>query len=212
MGQTSLMSNPCDAPERSDVDWDEEKGSTKKKGQDSFRCGSFSIADAAGRSVMSGMLQPSGGTANNLITWSCTKHDATINLSGYGIVLETRSINALGNAQRTLTDAAGRTMRSFDALDKATAYTYDAAGNQLSVADPNGVGQTCVYDSLGRDSSCTDSGGDQTQSVYDRAGNKVATTDAKSKTTAYAFDARGRQKIWAVAWPAKTTLDTPAVR
>jgi len=47
---------------------------------------------------MSGMLQQSGGSANALITWSCTKHDATINLSGYGIVLETRSINALGNA------------------------------------------------------------------------------------------------------------------
>jgi len=26
MGQTSLMSNPCDAPEQSDVEWDEEKG------------------------------------------------------------------------------------------------------------------------------------------------------------------------------------------
>lgn len=77
---------------------------------------------------------------NTLLAWSCSLHDATASLSGYGTVLETRSINALGDARRQWTDAAGRTLRSFDELDKATVFTYDASGNQLSVRDPNNVG------------------------------------------------------------------------
>ncbi len=95
---------------------------------------SFSIADAVGRTVMSGMIEPpSSSSAGDLITWSCTLHDTTTSLAGFGTVLETRSIDALGNVRKSLTDAAGRTLRSIDALAKATVFTYDAAENQLSV-------------------------------------------------------------------------------
>ena len=155
---------------------------------------SFSIADALGRTVMSGMLEPpASSSAGDLVTWSCTRHDTTSSLTGFGTVLETRSIDALGNVRRSLSDAAGRTLRSIDALGKITAFTYDSTGNQLSVLDPNGVGQTCVYDALGRDVSCTDTASSVTTSAFDAAGNKIASTDAKSNTTTYAFDARGRQ-------------------
>ena len=102
---------------------------------------SFSIADAAGRSVISGQLDDT----NALLTWSCSLHDATASLSGYGTVLETRSINALGKDRRQWTDAAGRTLRSFDELDEATVFTYDASGNQLTVQDPNGVGEKRLF-------------------------------------------------------------------
>ncbi|WP_197137963.1 RHS repeat protein [Crateriforma conspicua] len=149
----------------------------------------FAISDASGRSVMSGTLDSS----NQLISWSCTVHGNTANLSGYGTVHETRSVNALGNVRKTHTDGAGRTIQSVDALGKITSYTYDAAGNQLSVRDPNNVGQDCTYDALGRDLTCTDTAGDATSSSYDAAGNKITSTDAKGKVTSYLFDARGRQ-------------------
>ncbi len=98
---------------------------------------SFSISDAAGRTVMSGKLnnhRGSGATAvNTLATWSCQLHDATSSISGYGTVLVSQSIDALGNSTKTWTDSAGRTLRSVDQLDKVTAVTYDAGGNHTTL-------------------------------------------------------------------------------
>ena len=159
---------------------------------------SFSISDAAGRTVMSGKLnnyRGSGATAvNTLASWSCQLHDATTNLAGYGTLLVTQSIDALGNSTKTWTDAAGRTIRSLDGLDKATAVTYDAGGNQLTVRDPNSVGADMVYDSLGRNTQRTDTFGDVTKTDYDKTGNAVKQTDAKNKFTLIAFDSRNRRK------------------
>lgn len=155
---------------------------------------SFSITDAAGRTVMSGQLDNYSGTANTLLTWSSTLHDTATTISGYGDCLETKSIDALGNASSSLVDGAGRTIRSIDQLGKATNYTYDAAGNRLTVRDPNNVGQDVVYDNLGRAGLTTDTSSDTTNSSYDKAGNRISATDGKSHSTAYVFDARGRQK------------------
>ncbi|WP_158453518.1 RHS repeat protein, partial [Rhodopirellula europaea] len=149
----------------------------------------FSISDGAGRSVMSGAIDDS----SDLITWNCNVHDQTESIAGYGTVLASQSVNALGHVRKSLSDAAGRTIQSIDALGKITSYEYDASGNQLKVRDPNGVGQDCLYDALGRDTQCTDTASGVTQSGYDLAGNKVSSTDAKSNTTTYVFDARGRQ-------------------
>jgi RHS repeat-associated protein len=143
---------------------------------------------------MSGKLDNYSGTANALLTWSTQLHDAVTTVSGYGDCLETRFIDALGKAKKTLVDGAGRTIRSIDQLDNATAYTYDADGNQLSVRDPNSVGRDVVYDALGRAGLTTDTASDTTDSSYDRAGNRIAAIDGKSNSTTYAFDARGRQK------------------
>ena len=176
----------------------------------------FAISDATGRAVMNGILEPaSGSSANSLITWNCTLHDAMSLVTGYGECLETRTINALGHAKKIHSDGAGRTIRVRDELDKSTLYTYDANGNQLSVRDPNNVGQLTKYDALGRatlvtDTKTMDTGttfnsnsgnyeaslaptGDTTGSVYDKAGNRIAAIDGKQHTTVYAFDARGRQ-------------------
>ena len=147
---------------------------------------------------MSGKLnnhRGSGATAvNTLATWSCQLHDATTSLSGYGTVLVSQSIDALGNSTKTWTDSAGRTLRSIDQLDKVTAVTYDAGGNQLTVRDPNSVGADMVYDSLGRNTQRTDTFGDVTKTDYDRAGNAVKQTDAKNKYTLISFDSRNRRK------------------
>lgn len=147
---------------------------------------------------MSGKLnnyRGSGATAaNTLASWSCQLHDSTTNLAGYGTLLVTTSIDAIGNDRKTWTDAAGRTIRSLDQLDKITAVTYDASGNQLTVRDPNNVGADMLYDSLGRNTQRTDTFGDVTKTEYDRAGNAVKQIDAKNKYTLISFDARSRRK------------------
>ena len=145
---------------------------------------------SAGRSAISGTLDRSD---NTLITWNCTGKPSTENITGYGTVLVSTSIDAAGKTRQSLSDAAGRTIQSRDALDKITVSTYDASGNQLSVRDPNGVGQDCSYDSLGRDTTCTDTTGVATSQTYDLAGNKISSTDSKNETTAYEFDVLGRQ-------------------
>ncbi len=159
---------------------------------------SFSIIDSEGRTVMSGKLnnyKGSGSTAvNTLATWSTQLHDATASLSGYGTVLESKSIDALGYATRSWTDAAGRTLKSFDQLDKATTITYDAGGNQLTVRDPNSVGADMVYDALGRNTQSTDTVSTVTKTAYDKVSNAIKQTDAKNKDTFITFDARGRRK------------------
>ena len=124
---------------------------------------SFSISDGAGRTVMSGQLDNYTGTANNLLTWSCQLHDTVTTIAGYGDCLESRSIDALGNVTKSLTDGAGRTIQSIDQLSKVTSFTYDAGGNQLSVRDPNSVGQDVVYDALGRAGLTTDTAGATTK-------------------------------------------------
>jgi RHS repeat-associated protein len=159
---------------------------------------SFSIADAAGRTVMSGKLnnyRGSGSTAlNTLATWSCTVFDATTSLSGFGTVLVTTSVDALGKTTSTWTDGAGRTLRSIDQLGKVTTMTYDPAGNQLSVRDPNNVGADMVYDALGRNTQRTDTASAVTKTEYDKAGNAIKQIDAKNKNTFITYDARGRRK------------------
>ncbi len=155
---------------------------------------SFTISDAAGRTVMSGKLDNYTGTANNLLTWSCQSHDTVTAVAGFGNCLESRSIDALGKITKSLTDGAGRTLRSIDQLGNATVFSYDAGGNQLSVRDPNSVGQDVVYDALGRAGLTTDTANHTTNSTYDKAGNRIAAIDGKNQTTSYKFDARGRQK------------------
>ncbi|MFO0940477.1 MAG: RHS repeat-associated core domain-containing protein [Pirellulales bacterium] len=155
---------------------------------------SFTISDAAGRTVMSGKLDNFTGTANDLLTWSCQAHDTVTNVAGFGNCLESRSIDALGKVTKTLTDGIRRTLRAIDQLGNATVFTYDASGNQLSVRDPNNVGQDVVYDALGRAGIKTDTANHTMNSSYDKVGNKITATDGKNQITFYTFDARGRQK------------------
>ena len=121
------------------------------------------------------------------------------------------SIDSLGNATKTWTDGAGRTIQSLDQLDKVTAFTYDASGNQLSVRDPNNVGADMLYDALGRNTQRTDTFGDVTKTEYDRAGNAVKQIDAKNKNTLISFDARGRRKSTTDRISAGTTFTYTAL-
>ena len=147
---------------------------------------------------MSGKLnnyRGSGATAlNTLSTWSCTQHDSTDTLSGYGTVLVLKNIDPLGSTTQSWTDGAGRTFRSIDQAGNATVMTYDAGGNQLSVRDANNVGADMLYDALGRNTQRTDTAAAVTKTEYDKSGNAIKQTDAKNKHTFISFDSRNRRK------------------
>ncbi len=149
----------------------------------------LSLSDGAGRTVRTVQL----ASDDSALTQSTRSYDAIVTVAGYGDVLETTGTNLRGDASKSRSDAAGRTLESVDALGNVSTFTYDAAGNVLASRDPNGVGRDCTYDALGRDVSCTDTAGAVTGMTYDLAGNVVAETDAKGAVTNHAFDARGRE-------------------
>lgn len=155
---------------------------------------SVSITDAAGRTVISAQLEPHTDTnTGDLITWNCQQYDNTYTKTGFGDLVETWSIDALGNISKSRTDGGGRTLESVDAGNNVSTSEYDAGGNVKKSRDPNGVGYDAVYDDLGRATNQTDTYGDTTTTGYNLAGNVVTQTDAKSKTTTTVFDARGRR-------------------
>ena len=153
---------------------------------------SASISDGTGRTVITGLLDPST-TPNPLITWSCQSYDHVVSIGTFGSVEETRSIDATGNVSRSRSDGAGRTLQSVDEANQVTQYVYDPQSNVVQTRDPNNVGFDAVYDGLGRQTSSTDTQNDTTASGYDLEGNTITATDAKSKVTSFAYDALGRQ-------------------
>ena len=157
---------------------------------------SFSISDAQGRSVMSGILQPhdavGGATAGELITWSCQVHD-TVETIGSDTFLTYISVDALGHTSKARSNGLGYTLQSVDQEGSISTVQYDAAGNAVVSRDPNNVGYDAVYDALNRSTSQTDTVGSVTQSVYDKAGQQVQAIDAKNKPTNYVYNARGQR-------------------
>ncbi len=130
------------------------------------------------------------------------------------MVLESKSIDVLGNAPKTWTDTAGRTFGSSYQLDKITDVSYAADGNQLTVRDLNNVGADMVYDSLdelltsGGQSVRTDvkgnqtvlpsslaTGGSQLGFTWD-SDNKLKSSDIDNNESAdvtFEYDALGRR-------------------
>jgi len=151
---------------------------------------SFSISDARGRSLMSGIV--SVEQASSLLSWSCNVPDTTETIDSK-VYLCSLSVDALGNTTKSRSNGLGHTLQSVDQDGNVSTVQYDAGGNSIVSRDPNNVGQDCVYDQLGRRTSCTDTVGSVTASGYDKAGQQITATDAKNKVTHYAFDARGRR-------------------
>jgi RHS repeat-associated protein len=155
----------------------------------------FSISDAQGRSLISGIVaKPSGaGTASQLRTWSCQVPDTTETIDS-NVYLTSLSVDALGNTSKKRSNGLGHTLQSVDQAGNISTVQYDAGGNTIASRDPNNVGQDCVYDALGRRTQCTDTVGSVTKTGYDKAGQQITATDAKNKVTHYVFDARGRRR------------------
>ena len=152
---------------------------------------SFSISDAQGRSLMSGML--SVEQASSLLTWSCNVPDTTETIDSK-VYLTSLSVDALGNTTKSRSNGLGHTVQSIDQGGNISTVQYDEGGNSIVSRDPNNVGQDCLYDALGRRTQCTDTVGSVTQTGYDKSGQQITATDAKNKITHYAFDARGRRR------------------
>lgn len=157
---------------------------------------SFSISDAQGRSVMSGILQPhdavGAATPGELLTWSCQVHD-TIETVDNKTFLTSISVDALGHTSKARSNGLGHTLQSIDQEGSISTVQYDAGGNAIISRDPNNVGYDAVYDALNRSTSQTDTVGSVTQSIYDKAGQQVQAIDAKNKPTNYVYNARGQR-------------------
>jgi len=153
---------------------------------------SFSISDAQGRSLMSGML--SVEQASSLLTWSCNVPD-TVETIDSKVYLCSLSVDALGNTTKSRSNGLGHTLQSVDQGGFISTVQYDAGGNAVISRDPNNVGYDVVYDAIGRSTSRTDSDGSVTQSVFDKAGQQITATDAKGNATVHQFDARGRRML-----------------
>jgi len=147
------------------------------------------------------------GTASALRTWSCNVPDTLIAAAGLPtgsnvvaglptepLVLESISVDALGNTTKSRSNGLGHTVQTVDQAGNISSVQYDAGGNAIVSRDPNNVGQDCVYDALGRRTQCTDTVGSVTKTGYDKSGQQISATDAKNKTTYYVFDARGRRR------------------
>ncbi|HBC64175.1 MAG TPA: hypothetical protein DC058_23535 [Planctomycetaceae bacterium] len=158
---------------------------------------SFSLSDAQGRSLMSGILHPynavSPNTPGALLTWSCQVPDITETINSK-VYLTSLSVDALGNTTKSRSNGLGQTVQSVDQAGNISSVQYDAGGNAIVSRDPNNVGQDCVYDELGRRTQCTDTVGSVTKTGYDKSGQQITTTDAKNKVTHYVYDARGRRR------------------
>ena len=155
---------------------------------------SFSISDATGRTVMSGQIQSYADTSpNTLIVHSCMTYDAEVNISGWGDVVETKTVDADGEVVKSRTDGAGRTLETEDQDGNVSTMKYDANGNLKESRDANSVGVDIVYDDLNRPTSRTDTWDDETTIAYYLSGMVKTETDAKSKSKTFAYDERGRR-------------------
>ncbi len=158
---------------------------------------SFSISDAQGRSLMSGILHPhdavSPNTPGALLTWSCQVPDITETINSQ-IYLTRLSVDALGNTTQSRSNGLGHTVQSVDQAGNISSVQYDAGGNIIVSRNPSNIGADSTYNATNRIISSTDTAGNTVQTQYDRAGNKIASIDAKNKTTSYTYDARGRRR------------------
>ena len=155
---------------------------------------SFSISDATGRTVMRGRIQSHADTSpNTLIVHSCMTYDAEVNISGWGDVVETKTVDADGEVVKSRADGVGRTLETEDQAGNVSTMKYDANGNLKESRDANSVGFDVVYDDLNRPTSRTDTWDDETTTAYYIGGMVKSQTDAKSKSTIFAYDERGRR-------------------
>jgi RHS repeat-associated protein len=110
-----------------------------------------------------------------------TKRPAPFEFSG--TVLETRSINALGKANRQWTDTAGDTSNS----------GYDKGGNRISATDGKSETTTYVFDARGRQIKQVDRLAGETEFAYTDTGQLASLTDAENQVTSYTYDDAGRK-------------------
>ncbi len=174
-----------------------------------------SISDAVGRTVMQAtMTGPTATTPNQLVNWSCTRHDDIDTATNAIHTLKTSQIDPDGKVVATFTDGLGRTiavvdqlgkkstsqfdsggnlLKSINALSKETVYTYDGLGRQLTVKDPLNNTQTTVYDpDTGQITQRKDAKNVSTYFAYDDLGRNTTTTDRLGKVTTRTYDGAGR--------------------
>lgn len=70
------------------------------------------VNDAPGRMVITAQLQPwDSPSPFALVSWSCQRYDLAATISGFGTVVETRTVDPLGMTTRSRSDGSNRTLR-----------------------------------------------------------------------------------------------------
>jgi RHS repeat-associated protein len=108
-----------------------------------------------------------------------------------------RTVNALGEATVTTTDALGRPVltqikNATDTVIRQTAYAYSPDHHAVTITEGTGAGaitRTAYTDQAGRPLLEIDGLGKFTRHTYDLAGNRLATTDPLARTTAWTHNA-----------------------
>jgi RHS repeat-associated protein len=120
------------------------------------------------------------------------------NKSEYGYDYSVSVPPAGGSAQRTWSDALGRTVRVDTFTDhgrtafRSTAYTYDARGDLVTAKDPQGNAWSWAYDARGRQTSATDPDAGTSLTEYDAADRPVRTRDGRNTWVWTKYDALSR--------------------
>ncbi len=153
-----------------------------------------SIMDGAGRTVMTAsMTGPAATSPNQLVNWSCTKHDQIDTTTFSFDTKKTLVVDPDGNAVATLADGFGRQVGTIDQLGNVTKREYDSAGNVKKVIDALSNETVYAYDDLNRNTSVTDPLSNTTETVYSSTTGRVTSTeDAKGNTTTNIYDDLGR--------------------
>ncbi len=103
-----------------------------------------------------------------------------------------------GAAQRTWSDAQGRTVRVDTFTDAArtkfrsTTYSFDVRGDQTKAEDSSGNIWSWTYDTLGQQITSTDPDTGTTITTYDVLGRPETMTDSKQNKTWTKYDELGR--------------------
>ncbi|MFI7366600.1 ricin-type beta-trefoil lectin domain protein [Streptomyces sp. NPDC050149] len=103
-----------------------------------------------------------------------------------------------GAAQRTYSDALGRTVRvdtftnAARTAYRSTSYEFDARGDQVKAKDAKGNTWSWSYDALGRQVTATDPDTGTTRTTYDILNRPETTTDGRGVTVWNGYDKLSR--------------------
>jgi RHS repeat-associated protein len=124
-------------------------------------------------------------------TWSTATYDVVV-----GGLLESSQTDALGNTNKSRSDAAGRTRIVIDAAGNSSTAFFDANGNLVQSRDALNHGQNCSYDALNRRTSCADTEelaeGKFRSTTYNASGAVLTQVDTKGAVTSNSYDLRDR--------------------
>jgi RHS repeat-associated protein len=105
------------------------------------------------------------------------------------------TVNPLGFRSSSVYDNASRLIAAVNPLGFRISFGYDAAGGQVSVTDALGNINTTVFDADRRTLATINANGFATTQVFDAVGQLLAVIDARGNRNSFTYDGAGRQVL-----------------